>query len=164
MCALSHIIIKAITDDLQQAPEQGLNGEVQMIPTAKRAPEIIRFVDRDEAKLPDFFLPRANGVVVAGMDLMRAAELSHGPDRKLDWRMMDANWAQSLHGDLEVAKFGNHWFIGRKGRDLIISETLVEAFGKIPVCTPTSRDAMLLAEYCHPEVGWPLPGHWMKFQ
>lgn len=123
-----------------------------------------QFVDRDEAKLPDFFLPRANAVVVAGMGLMRVAELSHGPHRKLDWRMMDANWAQSLHGDLEVAKLGDYWFIGRKGRDVRISETIVEAFGQIPICTHTCRDAMLLAEYCRPKVGWPLSGHWMKFQ
>ena len=135
-----------------------------MIPIAKRAPGTLRFVDRDEAKLPDFFLPRADGVVVAGMHLMRVAELSHGPYRKLDWRMMDANWAQSLHGDLGVAKLGDHWFIGRKGCDVRISEILVEAFGERPVCTPSCRDAMLLAEYCHPKVGRPLPGFWMKFQ
>jgi hypothetical protein len=60
MCALSHIIFKAITDDLQQAPEQGLNGDVSMIPTEKGVPEIIRFVDRDDTKLPEFFLPTAS--------------------------------------------------------------------------------------------------------
>jgi hypothetical protein len=132
--------------------------------TARRTPEPIRFIDRRAAKLPDFFLPFAAGVIVAGDDLMRAAELSHGPHRKLNWRLMDNNWGTSADGDLEVAKLGDYWFIARKGDDLRASETLVEAFGRVPVGTTRCRDAMLLAEYCSPKVGRLFPGHWMKFQ
>jgi hypothetical protein len=133
-----------------------------MNPTATRTP--FRFVVRDQARLPDFFLPEAEGVAVAGTDLMRAAELSHGPHRKLRWRMMNENWGRSADGDLEVAKLGDYWFITRKRGDLKASETLVEAFGRAPFCTAECRGAMLLAEYCNPKVGRLLPGHWMKIQ
>ncbi len=135
-----------------------------MIPTAKRAPEIIRFVDRDEARLPDFFLPKAIGVIVAEPEFIRAIELPLWSDYPIGWSMVDEVRGQSHHCKLEVAKLGEYWFIGRKGRDLEVSETVVESFEAAPICARTPRDAMLVAEHCHPEVRLPIGARWLKFK
>jgi len=129
----------------------------------EKAPQLFRFVNREDAKLPDFFLPKATGLLVAEADLLQAVILPFWLDYPVGWSMLDAHRGQSHDGKLEVAKLGHYWYIGRRrGRDEPVSETVVEAFGQVPICTRTCFDAMLVAEHCHPEVNLPLGAHWMR--
>jgi hypothetical protein len=130
----------------------------------QKEPLLVRCVDRDEARLPDFFLPEAVGVIVAEPEFMRAIELPLWSDYPLGWSMTDEVRGQSHDCNLEVTKLGEYWFVGRKGKDHEISETVVEAFGAAPICTRTPRDAMLLAQHSHPEVRLPIGAHWLKFK
>ena len=56
-----------------------------MISNDESALQLLRFVDRDDARLPGFFLPKANGVVVAEADLLRAVELPLWLDYPVGW-------------------------------------------------------------------------------
>ena len=94
---------------------------------------------------------------------MRAIELPLWSDYPLGSTMVDEVRGQSHDRKLEVAKLGEYWFIGRRGKDHEVSETVVEAFGAVPICTRTTRDAMLLAEHCQPEVRLPIGACWAKF-
>jgi hypothetical protein len=135
-----------------------------MISSDEKAPQLYCFVDRDDAKLARFFLPKAIGVLVAEADFLRAIELPLWLDYPMRWTMLDTNWGQSHDGKLEVAKLGEYWFIGRRGRNQItVSETVVEAFVQVPIGTPTCCDAMLVAEHCRSEVvNLPVGAHWIK--
>jgi hypothetical protein len=116
------------------------------------------FVDRDAARMPDFFLPNSPGVLVMETDFI-------GTDLPKGWTLVDTNRGKSHDGKLEVAKLGEYWFIGRRREDWdAVSETVVEAFGQVPICTRTCCDAMLLAEHCHPEVNLPVGAHWIGFE
>jgi hypothetical protein len=106
-------------------------------------------VDRHDARLPDFFAPRATAVIVAGSELLQAFELAIWLDYPLGWTMVSEIRGRSQNGKLEVAKLGLYWFIGRRQSDCQpISETIVEAFGQAPMCTHTPCAAMLAAEGC----------------
>lgn len=122
------------------------------------------YVDRYAARVPHFFLPEAPGVLVAGADLL-GAELPLWLDYPVGWTLVDVNRGKSHDGKLEIAMLGGeYWFIGRNAdRDLRISETVVEAFGKVPICARTCRDAMMLAEHCHPEIRLAIGAAWVKF-
>ncbi len=140
-----------------------LNGDHKMSIDDRESQIIERFVDRDKARLPDFFLRGAKGVVVAGAGLLRAAELPLWLDCPLGWSTVDENCGRSCGGELEVARLGDYWFIGRMGQDETISETVVEAFGQVPICARACGDAMLLAEHCHPSLHLPIGAQWVKF-
>jgi hypothetical protein len=130
----------------------------------ERVLKLYGFLDRAAARLPDFFLPKAKGVLLAEADLLRAVELPLWLDYPLGWSMLDTNWGRSHDRKLEVAKLGEYWFVGRRtGWDAEVSETVVESFGQVPVCSRAVRDAMLIAEHCHPEVRLPIGAHWLKF-
>jgi len=135
-----------------------------MTTVIEKEPRLIRCFDRDEAQLPDFFLPKAKGVVVAEPEFIRANELPLWSDYPIGWSMVDEVRGQSHDGNLEVAKLGEYWFIGRRGKEYEVSETVVESFGGAPICARTPRDAMLLAEQCHPEVHLPIGARWTKFK
>jgi hypothetical protein len=140
------------------------DGDSKMTKVIEKEPQLYRCVDRDEARLPDFFLPEAIGVIVAGPEFIRAIELPLWSDYPVGWSMVDEVRGRSHDGKLEVAKLGEYWFIGRRGKDHEVSETVVESFGAVPICTRTPPDAMLLAEQCHPEVHLPIGAHWAKFK
>ena len=79
--------------------------------------------------------------------------------------MLDYNRGKSTEGKLEVAKLGEYWFIGRRDSEYDeVKETIVEVFGKALICARTPCEAMLIAEYCHPEVRLPIGAGWVKFK
>ena len=114
-------------------------------------------VDRDVARLPDFFVPRATVVNVAESDLLHDSELAIWLDYPLGWSMVSETRGRFQNGMLEVAKLGLYWFIGRRQHDFEpITETIVEPFGPAPICTQTACEAMLVAGYCHPAMHLPV--------
>jgi len=135
-----------------------------MAATDETIPELYRCVDRAEASLPDFFLPQAPGVIVASADFLRATKPSLSPDHGTGWSMVDVNRWQSHDSALEVAKLGEYWFIGRRELYGKITDTIVEAFGRAPICTRSSSDAIIVAERCHPEVHLPIGAKWVRFE
>ena len=118
--------------------------------------QLYRFVDRDEARLPDFFLPKAIGVIVAGPEFMRAIELPLWSDYPIGWSMVDEVRGQSHDRKLEVAKLGEYWFIGRRGKDHEVSETVVEAFGAVPM----ARRVVSRHDWTFPAWSWPASTSW----
>jgi len=108
-----------------------------MTTVIEKEPQLIHCVDRDEARLPDFFSSKAIGVTVAEPEFMRAIELPLWSDYPLGWSMVDEVRGRSHDGKPEVAKLGEYWFIGRKGKDHEISETVALArrgYGGVTRC------------------------------
>ena len=125
-------------------------------------------VDRDVARLPDFFVPRATVVNVAEPDLLHDFEFAIWLDYPLGWTMVSKNRGRSQNGMLEVAKLGLYWFIGRRRQYDFepITETIVEPLGPVPapICTQTPCEAMLVAERCYSSLlQFPIGVQWAKF-
>jgi hypothetical protein len=134
-----------------------------MEPTDETAPGLFRCVDRVEARLPDFFLPQAPGVIVAGADFLCAPKPPLSSDHAIGWSMVDVNRWRSHDRALEVAKLGEYWFIGRRELYGEITDTIVEAFGQTPICTRLPQDAIIVAERCNPDVNLPIGATWIRF-
>jgi hypothetical protein len=133
-------------------------------PNEATAQNFYCFIDRSVARVPDFFLPKAPGVLVMETDFLKA-EVPLWLDYPVGWTLVDRNRGKSRDGKLEVAQLGEFWFIGRRTDPYShVSETVVEAFGEVPVCTRTCQDAMMLAERCHPEVALPIGACWIRFE
>ncbi len=130
-----------------------------------KKPPLFRCVDRHVARLPDFFLPKAENVIVVEPEFLRVIQLPIWSDYPLGWSMVDIIRGRSHDGKLEVAKLGEYWVIGRTDQDnLEVMETVIEFFGAAPICSRTPRDAMLIAESCHPEVHLPIGARWTRFK
>jgi len=125
----------------------------QPISSVVALPTFYCFVERRAAKLPDFFLPDAPGVIVLETDFLKE-ELPLWLDYPVGWTLVDWNRGKSHHGKLEVANLGEYWFIGQRYDDYHtkITKTVVEAFGNVPICARTSQEAMMLAERCNQDV------------
>ena len=125
-------------------------------------PKLIeRFLDREETALPDIYLPKAHGAVLAGDDLPGA-----DTPTKYEWRATIENKvfeAWTKDGDLlSIEKLGDYWFV-------MISDGpfpeekwqgLVFAFDRLPICTHSAEQAMRLAEHCYPNPRPPMAGCW----
>jgi hypothetical protein len=129
------------------------------------APELFeRFIERADAGPIGDLIGTANGVLVAGRDLIRGLDNfsardwvpSHGGggfDRELP----------DLHTTLWVDRIGDYWYVRRSeyseyDRVLI----LAVAFDNVPICTHTADDAMRLADHCYPVPRWPMAGRWVE--
>jgi len=128
-------------------------------------PELFeRFIERPAGWEPDGLNCTANGVLVAGRDLIRGLDnfsprdwlTSHGGggfDRELP----------AVHTTLWVDRVGDYWYVRRSeyseyDRVLI----LAVAFENVPICTHTAYDAMRLADHCYPVPRAPMPGCWVE--
>ncbi len=127
------------------------------------APQLFEFIDRTRSGLPDHFLSEAQGVAIACPDLFRGRDDFSNSDSS--WIHMFSSPGDGYGRDFPetnivslVNQLGDFWYIQR----LIVGEhtsdfqELVTAFGNVPICTTTLKDAMRLAEHCHPETHSPL--------
>ena len=143
--------------------------EPSLTPTACRIFEA--FIDRDQAHMPDIYVPRAKGALIAGEYLLRAAGYRHGSHRPQGWRKFKPGVfvkPLSYEFTLEVRQCGNWrsnlWTIERSNYliDGYCVEALVCAFENVPIHATTYQGAMRVAEHCHPFPQHPVPGCWFR--
>jgi hypothetical protein len=134
---------------------------------------IDQVIDREEAKLPDWFVPSARGVALASEELLRAAGHRPGMYRPRNWHEWSAGcfvrWMGEPHlngrRDFLLVRASDHnelWTIERCGaeRRWEVDEALVSVIGCTPIFTRSYQAAMRLATFCH-ERG--VPGlRWFK--
>jgi hypothetical protein len=128
---------------------------------------IDRVIDRNEARLPEWFAPLARGVAIASDTLLHEAGHRHGLLRPRGWRetsrdyfVRDIGWSSLLVRESDETGL---WTIERLGeaRQSEVDEVLVFEFGSTPIFTPSSQSAMRLAVYCHENVP-PKGLRWIK--
>ena len=133
-------------------------------------------LDRDQAKMPDFYLPEAPGVAIADGPLLRAVGYDPGSNGPRDWFKFnpgvfrhgtgrDGMILQVRTGDAKL------WVVER-----FCSGDWLDPSGRYPglnvyalVCAHTGRliwvssyqAAMRLAQYCHPIPQPPIVGRWV---
>jgi hypothetical protein len=139
--------------------------------TDELAPQLFEcFIDRAEANLPEFFPKEAKGAVVAGPDLIRELEDYSDSHESWSWdaSVDNAHFRcgyvdrddPNVDGELDIIQQAEFWYIYRVF-DPCRTQALVVAFENVPVCTRTFRDAIRLAEHCHPETRAPMAGFWL---
>jgi len=123
-------------------------------------------LDRAQTEMPDWYLPSAEGVLIAGEDILGAAGHRPGSPDPAGWSH-GASGFRKLARDgktvLWVQRCGQFWIIERSlrlGRGDTRGETLVFAFGARPIWTRTRAAAMRLAEFCDPIPPAPVAGYW----
>ena len=126
-------------------------------------------LERDEAGLPEWFLPMARGVVVASDHLLSRAGYRPGIRRPDRWCETSADFYRLNPHDcvitLIVRQCDNRdlWTIERwnLGSRMEVDEVLVFGFGATPMFASNAIAAMHLAMHCHRH--GPLPGlRWFK--
>jgi hypothetical protein len=143
---------------------------MSVLNTEQVAPQLFEcFLDRTEAGLPENYLSMADGVLVAGPDLLRPLEAF--PESYESWGYRSSIDGSAYErplkgGSLDVRREGNFWFMHRAvddGEDGDKFQVLVVAFEDVPICTRTFEDAIRLAEHCHPETRAPMAGYWFTY-
>jgi hypothetical protein len=148
------------------------------------APEIFECdLDRDQAGMPDYFVPEAPGALLAGKDMLIAAGDIPGAPEPKGWTpgvplMPELNgrraWETadfekpSADGErmLRIKRLGKFWMPERSIRvkcgryNYREVQALVFAFGSAPIWTRTPRAAMRLAAHCDPIPNTPVAGFW----
>jgi hypothetical protein len=132
----------------------------------------LTFIDRDQAHMPDKYVPSAVGGLMAGKNLLQAAGYQVGSYRPKGWNKYKPGvFLKHLSAQftLEVRQCGNWrsniWTVERSNYFLDeydCVEALACAFGNVPIFAPTYQSAMRLAEYCHPLPQAPVAGLWVK--
>jgi hypothetical protein len=137
-------------------------------------------MDRDQTEMPEYYLPEAQGVVIAGEAMLRAAGYRPGSYRprlfgKPVWYQEKRHVFRRLTYDegrvLQVRGCGDFWVVERfyqgdtrpdgLGYAYNIS-ALVCAFSGRPIWTRKCQAAMRLADYCDPTPQPPVAGFWKK--
>lgn len=125
-------------------------------------------IDRDEARLPNWFVPLARGVAIASDALLRKAGHRDGLYRPRGWRetspeyfVRNLDWNCYLL--VRESDETDLWTIERLGasRRYNADEVLVHMFGSTPIFTRSYRSAMRLAMHCHAN-GPPSELRWIK--
>lgn len=138
------------------------------------------YIERAQTEMPGFYLPNARGALIAGDDMLHAAGYVSGSYRPRGWTpAKPGNYQRRIGGyTLRVRQCGDrhsdHWVIDRLrtlkvngalvvlGYDYLIVETLVCAFGSVPIWARKYQAAMRLAEHCHPIPRSPVAGCWIE--
>ena len=130
---------------------------------------IDEMIDRDEARLPKWFVPLARGVAIASDALLREAGHRDGLHRPRGWRetspqyfVRDLDWRRSLL--VRESDETGLWTVERFSeprRHVDDTEVLVHLFGSTPIFTRSYQSAMRLAMHCHVN-GPPLELRWIK--
>ena len=127
-------------------------------------PKFFEFIEREQAALGPHLFANANGVCLAGEDLLRPAGHVPGSRRPKGWREAVDGFgrrAEDRKYTLRTIKLGDYWFVMRRtNRSGMDMEYLVLSFGEVPVCARTAQEAMRLADHCHPDPGQTIPGCW----
>jgi hypothetical protein len=121
---------------------------------------------RAQTEMPEWYLPSAQRVLIAGHNIMPAG--SHRPTT-----FYPTGWSRGASGFekasrdgksvLWVQPCGKFWIIERSIHlDAVYmqDESLVSAFGARPIWTRTRQAAMQLAEHCDPMPRDPVTGYW----
>jgi hypothetical protein len=124
------------------------------------APRLFDEVIDRTPEMPDWYVPAAKGVLIAGEDMLRAAGYVPGSSSPYGWSPGQPGAFKKLLPDgyiLWVRENGKLWAIERSlGRDT--DEALTSLLGPRLLCTRTYEAAMRLAEYCHPQAPLNVPG------
>ena len=125
-------------------------------------------IDRSQTEMPDYYLPTAPGVLIAGPDMLHAAGDVPGTPDPAGWtRGASGLMKPSRDGSrrLWVQPCGRFWIIERSALDVRAhDEALVFAFVLLPIWTRTCNSAMRLAEFCDPTPLTPVAGYWTPVQ
>jgi len=123
-------------------------------------------IDRILTEMPDYYLPAAPGVLVAGADMLYAAGDFPGAPAPAGWARRASGWMKPSRDNsrtLWVQPCGRYWIIERSPVDVSAhDETLVFAFVLLPIWTRTMASAMRLAEHCDPIPQSPVAGYWAR--
>jgi hypothetical protein len=148
---------------------------MSVLHTDEVAPQLFEcFIDRAEADLPELFPKEAKGAVVAGPDVIRGLEDYSDSYESWGWKATidgTAFFRDPVGRDLpdkeaaflEIEQRGQFWYIWRHS-DTGGPQVLVVAFENVPICTRTFREAIRLAEHCHPDTRAPMPGFWLDLE
>jgi hypothetical protein len=124
-------------------------------------------IDRDQAKMPSWYLPAAPGALIAGGTILSATGYRPGSHRPCGWRKDDyvnfSRWSVDKRRLLRVKMCGDFWVLLRNEFDETpgpYRQTLICAFSRRPIWTRTPQAAMWLAEHCDPILQAPVAGHW----
>jgi hypothetical protein len=122
-------------------------------------------LDRAETEIPDWYLSQADGAVIAGEDMLRAAGWP-GRSRPAGWSRGASGFKKTARDGktiLWVQRCGQFWIIERSLRvdaGVVKDETLVFAIGPRPIWTRTPGAGMWLAEYCDTTPPLLVAGYW----
>ncbi len=154
-------------------------------PSGTAPPAFDTWLDRDQAKIPSYYLPEAPGVAIAGNAILRAIGYRPGSKRPSDWFKHNPGVFRYLkrftnaagmvryraHDDgviLQVRQCGKLWVIERfRSRDwagrpgLNIYALVCTKTGRL-IWAPTYQAAMRLANHCHPTPQSPIVGQWAQ--
>jgi hypothetical protein len=121
-------------------------------------------LDRSQTEIPEYYLPSAAFVLIAGPTILNALGYVSGSPAPAGWRWRAAGFRKQSRADdraLWVQRCGDLWIVERTPPTLVgQDEALVCAFGN-PIWTRTSVSAMLLAQHCDPLPLAPIAGGWM---
>jgi hypothetical protein len=128
-------------------------------------------IDRNNACLPDWFMPLAWGVAIASDELLREAGHRHGMRQPPGWRETTPHYFKYVIGGDDWAPFllvresdeTGLWTIERLGPSsrYEVDEVLGHIFGGTLIFTRSYQSAMCLAMHCHTKE--PPPGlRWIK--
>jgi hypothetical protein len=83
------------------------------------APPLFENVDRAQTEMPDWYLPSADGVLIAGEDVLRAAGHRPGASRLTGWSRATSGFKKAARDGttvLWVQQCGKFWIIERSLR------------------------------------------------
>ena len=114
-------------------------------------------IDREQACLPNWFVPAARGVAIASDTLLRKTGYRHGSDRLRGWYETNPQYyARDMGGDsflmVRESQDTGLWTVERLGelrRYVDIDDVLIFPFGWTPIFTRSYQSAVWLATYCH---------------
>src|SRR5262249_49217344 len=125
-----------------------------------------KFVRGARTEMPDWYLRSADGVLIAGEDMLRAAGHRPGAAPPTGGAPSAACFKKKARDGKTrplVQRGGKLWIIERSVRldsDYVKDETLVFAFGSRPIWTRTREAAMRLADLCDPIPAVAMSGYW----
>jgi hypothetical protein len=116
---------------------------------------IEQVLDRDTARLPDWYLPLARGAAIPSRYLLHRAGYRPGAHRAPGWfkpRSQEV-WKDFGSECLVILRVGSFWRIARDTGALSrphdhMNFALVHIFGSTPILTRTYQEATYLAEFC----------------
>src|SRR5277367_4715098 len=115
-------------------------------------------IDRNEAKLPDWFVPLARGIAIASDALLR--QIGHRPGMRRPRGWFEANddcfkrligWPGAGSLFVRECEETKLWTVERLGaaRQYEVDEVLVFTFGWTPIFARSYKSAMRIAMHCH---------------
>ena len=135
--------------------------------TFEAAPRLFdAIIDRAQTEMPNWYLPSADGALIAGEDMLDAVGHRSGVRHPAGWSRGISGFKKTARDGttvLWVQQCGNFWIIERS---LLLyggymkDETLVFVSGSRPIWTRTRQAAMQLAEHCDPMPRAPVTGYW----